>query len=193
MMASERVIRRRSHGLMRMLRKPSITICPARVPVSVEDCPEQSSATANMMPARLVPSSGTSSRWACWISVTTIPRLKKTAAASTRMAMFTSMRAVQRHHRIDQVEAAGGELGLLRMADLARLHQGGMEIQIVGHHGGADDPDGHVQAIPVKARHKTGKDLVANGLAHKISTKKQPAMRVMRASTKASMARMPKL
>ena len=60
-MASVRVIRRRSQGLMRMLRKPSITICPARVPVSVEDCPEQSSATANMMPARLVPSSGTSS------------------------------------------------------------------------------------------------------------------------------------
>ena len=48
MMASERVIRRRSQGRMRKLRKPSITIWPARVPVSVEDCPEQSSATAKM-------------------------------------------------------------------------------------------------------------------------------------------------
>ena len=38
--ARPRVIRRRSQGRMRKLRKPSITICPAMVPVSVEDCPE---------------------------------------------------------------------------------------------------------------------------------------------------------
>ena len=60
MIASERVIRRRSHGRMRKLRKPSITICPAMVPVSVEDWPEHSSATANMTPAMPVPSSGAS-------------------------------------------------------------------------------------------------------------------------------------
>ncbi len=89
-MASVRVIRRRSQGRMRKLRKPSITIWPASVPVSVEDWPEQSSATAKITPAMLVPSSGTSSTCACWISVTTIPRLKNTAAASTRMAAFTS-------------------------------------------------------------------------------------------------------
>ena len=75
---------------MRKLRKPSITICPARVPVSVEDCPEASSATAKSTPAAAVPSSGASSRWACWISVTTMLRLKNTAAASTRIAAFTS-------------------------------------------------------------------------------------------------------
>ena len=35
----------------------------ARVPVRVEDCPEQSSATANITPATLMPSSGNSNTW----------------------------------------------------------------------------------------------------------------------------------
>ena len=35
MIAMSRVISRRSHGRSRMFRKPSITICPASVPVSV--------------------------------------------------------------------------------------------------------------------------------------------------------------
>jgi len=48
-----RVISRRSHGRRRMLRKPSITICPASVPVSVEFCPEASNATANRMLANV--------------------------------------------------------------------------------------------------------------------------------------------
>ena len=65
MIATMRVISRRSQGRMRKFRKPSITICPAIVPVSVEDCPEQSSATANTTLARVVPSSGASSTWAC--------------------------------------------------------------------------------------------------------------------------------
>ena len=47
MMAMSRVIRRRSHGRSRMLRKPSMTIWPASVPVSVAFWPENSSATAN--------------------------------------------------------------------------------------------------------------------------------------------------
>ena len=60
--AMSRVMSRRSHGRMRMLRKPSITICPARVPVSVEFCPEASSANANTALAPVTPSSGVSSR-----------------------------------------------------------------------------------------------------------------------------------
>ena len=59
--AMPRVISRRSHGRSRMLRKPSITICPASVPVSVEFCPEKSSATAKSVLASVVPSSGASS------------------------------------------------------------------------------------------------------------------------------------
>ena len=60
-MAMSRVMSRRSQGGRRMLRKPSITICPASVPVSVEFCPEASSATANSVLASAVPSSGVSS------------------------------------------------------------------------------------------------------------------------------------
>ncbi len=61
-MAAMRVISRRSQGRMRKLRKPSMTIWPAMVPVMVEDWPEQSRATANNTPAMVVPSSGASSR-----------------------------------------------------------------------------------------------------------------------------------
>ena len=59
-MAMSRVMSRRSHGRRRMLRKPSITIWPASVPVSVEFCPDASSASANSVLAP-APSSGVSS------------------------------------------------------------------------------------------------------------------------------------
>src|SRR5712671_724336 len=47
--AIARVMSRRSHGRIRRLRNPSITIWPASVPVSVEFCPEARSASANTM------------------------------------------------------------------------------------------------------------------------------------------------
>ena len=52
------MISRRSQGLSLMSRKPSITICPASVPVSVEFWPEASSATANSTLAAPAPSTG---------------------------------------------------------------------------------------------------------------------------------------
>ena len=55
------------------------------VPVIVELCPAQSSATANSSPARLVPSSGLSSRCASRRSVTSRPAGWKTSAARTRI------------------------------------------------------------------------------------------------------------
>ena len=66
-MATKRVISRRSQGRRRMLTKPSITICPASVPVSVEDCPESNKAKAKSVLAKLVPNSGASMTWACSI------------------------------------------------------------------------------------------------------------------------------
>ena len=64
MIANPRLIRRRSHGWMRMRMKPSITIWPASVPVIVLACPDDSSATANKVAASEVPSSGVSNRCA---------------------------------------------------------------------------------------------------------------------------------
>src|SRR4051812_15527163 len=61
-MAMSRVMRRRSQAGSRMSRNPSITIWPASVPVMVEFWPEARSATANSVLARVVPSSGVSSR-----------------------------------------------------------------------------------------------------------------------------------
>ena len=53
---------------MRRFRKPSITIWPASVPVSVAFWPENSSATANIVDASVVPSSGVSSLYASEMS-----------------------------------------------------------------------------------------------------------------------------
>jgi hypothetical protein len=45
-----------------MFRNPSITICPASVPVSVEFCPDASSANANTALAPVTPSNGVNKR-----------------------------------------------------------------------------------------------------------------------------------
>ena len=50
-MAMARVMRRRSQGASRILRKPSITICPASVAVTVELMPQHKSATPNSVGA----------------------------------------------------------------------------------------------------------------------------------------------
>ena len=61
-MASVRVMSRRTQGLIRQCMKPSITTCPASVPVMVLLWPLASSATANSVLAAAVPNNGASVR-----------------------------------------------------------------------------------------------------------------------------------
>jgi hypothetical protein len=90
-MASARVRSRRMMGRRRMRTNPSITTCPASVPVMVEDWPAAISATAKATGAIFAPSSGSSRRWASWISaMLNNPALKKVAPASTSRAALTS-------------------------------------------------------------------------------------------------------
>src|SRR5205807_9150116 len=56
------LINRRNHGRNRIFTNPSMTTCPARVPVSVEFCPEASNATANKALAPPTPNSGFNNR-----------------------------------------------------------------------------------------------------------------------------------
>jgi hypothetical protein len=51
---------RRTHGLIRQCMKPSITTCPASVPVMVLLWPLASRATANSVLATAVPNNGAS-------------------------------------------------------------------------------------------------------------------------------------
>ena len=53
---------RRTHGGTLQCMKPSITTCPASVPVIVLLCPLAKSATANSVLASVVPNSGASVR-----------------------------------------------------------------------------------------------------------------------------------
>ena len=82
-MASERVIKRRTQGRKRMCTKPSITTCPASVPVSVELCPEANSAMPNNMLAR-PPQTKCSKVCASWSVFTSLG--KKAVAARMRIA-----------------------------------------------------------------------------------------------------------
>src|SRR5258706_128172 len=78
---------RRSHGRSRMSRKPSITIWPASVPVSVEFWPLARSARANTVLAPVTPRSGVRSWYASWISATSpCPVRLNVAAATIRIA-----------------------------------------------------------------------------------------------------------
>ncbi len=70
MMASVRVIIRRSHGGSLMLMKPSITTWPASVPVIEEFWPLASSAMANRVLAPAAPTRGLSSLYASWMAAT---------------------------------------------------------------------------------------------------------------------------
>ncbi len=68
-----------------------MTICPARVVVTVELRPDASSATANSSEASSRPSNGESSAWACSISTTSVCPLRwNTLAATIRIAALTS-------------------------------------------------------------------------------------------------------
>ena len=49
----------------------------------------------------------------------------------------------QRHRRVDRVEADGAADGHLVLLQLAGLHQGRVEVQVVRHDGRPDDADGH--------------------------------------------------
>ena len=61
-MASVRVMSRRTQGESRQCMNPSITTCPASVPVMVLLCPLAKRATANSVLAATVPNSGASVR-----------------------------------------------------------------------------------------------------------------------------------
>ena len=107
MIASRRVISRRSHGRMRKFRKPSMTICPARVPVSVEDCPAHSSATANSTPASVV----AQQRRQQLVRLLDLGHhdaaLEEHRRRQDQDGRVDEEGAVQRDHRVDQVVAAG--------------------------------------------------------------------------------------
>ena len=108
---------------------------------------------------QLVPSSGASSKCACWISVTTMSALEKHRSGQDQDGGVHKQRAIQRHDGIDQVEPASGALFRFALADTPRLHQGRMQIEVMGHHRRAQDADRDVEAFAVQPRDQAGDDL----------------------------------
>ena len=91
MMAMARVNSRLSQGGRRISRKPSITICPDSVAVTVEFSPQHRSAIANSVGAKVEPSSGARNECTCSSSATSVlPVLLKVAAARIRIEALIS-------------------------------------------------------------------------------------------------------
>ena len=159
--ATSRVIRRRSHGRRRMLTKPSITICPASVPVSVAFCPEQSSAIANSTPGR----ARAKQRRQQLVRVADV-RDRLVAAAVKRRRRHDEDGGVdeerrhQRDRRIDGRKA--NRLGLARMAvDVPpRLDDRRVQVEVVRHHRRAEDAERDVEHVRIRehlgARNESG-------------------------------------
>jgi hypothetical protein len=88
-MANIRVIKRLSHGAIRRLRCPSIIICPARVPVTVELCPAAISAMANKAGRQLTENIGKQFMRILYLGNLMVTPAKKAVAASINIAAFT--------------------------------------------------------------------------------------------------------
>ena len=125
-----------------------MTIWPASVPVMVEDWPEARSATAKAVEAIGAPRSGASRRCASCSSLTSnCPARWKTAAATMRIAALTKKAAPSAIDRVGDVVAHGLPLVGGGRADVARLHQRGVQVEVVRHHGRAEDAERDVERL----------------------------------------------
>ena len=146
MMARSRVMSRRSQAGSRRSRNPSMTIWPARVPVMVLFWPDASRANAKSVPAAAVPSSGLSSWWASLMSATDwLPAGMKGGRRQDQDGRVDEERQHQGDGGVEDAIVDGLVPGSVVVAHGAGLHDGGMQVEIVGHDGGAQDPDGDVE------------------------------------------------
>ncbi len=188
-----RVISRRSQGAMRKLRKPSITIWPASVPVRVEFWPEASNATANNVLAMPTPRIGLSSL----IGVLNfrhvlVSRPMKGGGREDENGGVDEEGEHEGDAGIDRGELDRLAFSCRRPLEFARLHDGGMQIEIMRHDGRAEDADARRRAYSGCVRIsvlgiKPSITPVRLGLAKKSSEAKQPPMVTMSVTTTASM------
>ena len=151
-----RVARRRTIGRSRSCTNPSMTIWPASVPVIVEAWPAAISATAKAMGATVLPRIGASRRCASWMSATScMPALWNVAAAMTSSAALTKKAPLSATTESMVLKRTPGSDPRGRLADAARLHQRRVQVEVVRHHGGAEDADRQEQrALPGQRRHE---------------------------------------
>ena len=59
---------------------------------------------------------------------------------------------VERDSGVNKIKTAGLFFGCHRCANPASLHQGRVQIQVVGHHGSPQNADGHIETFVSKSR-----------------------------------------
>lgn len=88
-----------------MSRNPSITICPASVPVRVEFCPLASRATANSVLASVAPSTGVSSSYARSMPISPSAWGVLWNAAAARMRIAALMKNAKKSATVESIVA----------------------------------------------------------------------------------------
>ena len=120
-MAARRVTSRRTHGRTRSWTKPSITTCPASVPVSVELWPDASSATREQH-ARGQPCPSRRRRAAVWASCSVSTSLAgKRRRGQDQDGRVDEERPVQRQQRVEEVVLARQPLAGASVGGKARV------------------------------------------------------------------------
>ena len=149
-MAMPRVSSRRAQLGRRRCRKPSITIWPASVAVTVELRPEASSATANSVEAMPRPSSGDSSsiRLADLGDVGMAARVEGRGRDDQDRGV-DEQRQHQRDGRVRRRPFDRVAPAFVVALVGAGLHDRGVQIEIMRHHRGADDADGDVEHLRI--------------------------------------------
>ena len=149
-MAMARVISRRAQGGSRMSMKPSITIWPESVAVTVELSPQHNSAMPNNVGAMAEPSSGARNECTCSSSATSVlPILLKVAAARMRIEALISSANISAMVELMVASLIASRLSVDAVAEAPRLHDAGMQIEIVRHHGGAENAEREIKHVRI--------------------------------------------
>ncbi len=146
MMAMARVTSRRIQGGRRMSRKPSITICPDSVAVTVEFSPQQSSAMANRVGAKAEPSSGARKRMHL-LELGHVGLAGRWKVDAARIRIEALIRSANISAMVESMVASviASRFSGTRPAVSARLHDARMQIEVMRHHRGADDAERQIQ------------------------------------------------
>ena len=155
-----RVMSRRSHGVMRMFRNPSITIWPASVPVRVEFCPDASKRDGEKNAGE----THAQKRTEQFVGVLNfrhvlMPGPMKHRRRQNQDRGIDEKREHQRAGRVDGREFDRLAFAFRRLLEFPRLHDRRMQIEIMRHDRGADDADADVKHLlvhdDVRTRNKT--------------------------------------
>ena len=194
MIAMSRVTRRRSQGRMRRLMKPSMTICPASVPVSVAFWPEQRS--KQRARHRRVEERRQELVRVRDVGHVLIAGAREGRGSHHENRAVNEEREHERHRRIDRRKAGRFAFALEGVEVLSRLYDRRVQIASCAASRWCPGSRSRCTTCPGRrgsrgARRTRPRGRQDTGLASQSSTANEPAMRRITETTSASTCRKP--